>query len=615
MDAPEETQQVFHLSSIPVDRAQKQREARQGSYRLCFYTSLTILALFGGLVLIGTGYLAATLLNKFLFPTKALAIQPKHVQRFNTSQVHPLVDASSTFDIHATVWQDVSDFLARGQHLPERVEPWKLVEYEIAHRSEGGFAENTTRTEAILFSGAIARGVTLRSKIHRTVPLRIPVAPLYTDNLGRSSLRATFSIVIPEDQAQTLGDYRNVSSVFSQDFPILPRRPDFAERSPSQDLNSALADAGISISLLELVPSPYFRTTSEGKKAHENIASSGTVNPFFSAHRENLHFLEPTFNDTRRPRDDYLPEYRDESARILLPHFRTRSRLGIARMTDVFDNSTFHWRHRNAQMLTKQACKNTVDRPCSRNYDALPFQTVLSFNHRPDPPSVSEDRSDQVSFYYAPILSQVVSPGSPIFQRRIPQQMPKRDDVNETAIFRSNASLSCEIPPARLDSSRQYFEFPWEIYFSAHTLQRGMITETGFGLLQRPDPAPLGPGEEGEKQLIANSVTGLTNVMYLDRFITGDRYHEKDHPSLLVFVALLFSFWHSIVDEVCECGTGYGLSCARHFLTFICFMLLLCDCGQQLLFSIIPGQRQCSFSSGILAKPARAYGLKRSSCG
>lgn len=510
MESEKEGTQVFHPSSIPVDRAAKQRENRTQSCRFCFYALIVILALFGGAVILAIGYFGRIAFNTFFFPTKQYALPSKHSQRFNASQVHPLIDASSTFDIRATVWQDVTDLLARGGELPQSgASPYQLVEYPVALRS-GQSSLNFTRTEAIIFSGIVTRGATLQSKIHETVQLRVPVAPLYTSNIGRSSLRATFSIALPENQAKPLGSFRNASYIFSSKMPILPRRADFADRNPDYDLDTALAEAGTSTSLLELVPSPWFRLDSLGEAANRTINNRTVVSPFFSGHARNLRFLESTLADFNKTADPQLPEFRDGEGRILLPHIKTRSRIGMARSTDVFENATYQEQHRIGRIVKDSTCSNFIYNFCDRSYQYHSFETMLTFAPLP---TAAEESPEDLHHYYAPVLTQVTAPGSPFYQRRIPPKMPTPNELDAVAVLRSNASAGCEIPAARLDASRRFFEFDWELYFSAHTLQRAVAAEWEMDLFTRPPPAPLGPNAEGEKELIANSVASLGEKM------------------------------------------------------------------------------------------------------
>lgn len=509
MDSPNEGVQVFHPSSVPIDQVTRQRQERNKSYRSCFYVSVVILALFGGAVIVGTSYLATNLLKSFLFPTKQYALHHKHVQRFNASQVHPLIETSSTFDIQATVWQDVADLLARGEQLPTRDSPWQLVQSVVHVKSSSGITLDQTRTEAIIYHGKLAQGASIHSKIHTTVPLRIPVAPLYTDNLGPSSPRATFSIAIPDDkQTEQYGSFRNVSYMYPSSSPFLPRRVDHAEHGPEHDLNSALAEAGISTSLLELVPTPWYRLGLDGNAPQRTIDNSTDVSPFFSAHRKNLRYIDPQAATTSETNPQQLPEFRDGHGTILLPHFRIRSRVGMVRATDVFDNATFLDQQQAALYYLKLTCSgfSKDGGNCLRPYNRHAFETLLTFaqNSKPN----SQDAVDQDSLFYAPTLTHVSTPLSPVFQLRIPQRMPQIDRP-EPEPFRGNASVACEIPPAQLDASKQFFEFDWHIYFSAHTLQRVVVAETPFTSTQRPDPAPLLPGEEGDKQLIANMMPDL----------------------------------------------------------------------------------------------------------
>lgn len=537
MESPNEKDQVFHPSSIPVDRTTKQREERQRSYRFCFYTLVIILALFGGLVIVGGGYLTSKFFRGFLFPTKQYALKHKHVDRLNASQVHPLIDASSSFDIHAIVWQDVTDLLARGEQLPRRDEPWKLVETVFYRRIDQGELTNYTRTEAVLFSGRIVSNATLKSKVHISLPLRVPVAPLYTSKLGRSSLRATFNVAIPDDRAKALGSFRNVSHMLSSDnLPFLPRRIDANQTSPDHDLNAALAESGISTSMLELVPSPWYRTDSNGKAAQPTIDNRTAVSPLFSLHHTNLHFLDVTSPQLNEIGNGKLPEFRDDRGGILLPHFRTRTRLGMARSTDVFDNATFRQQHDIGRNIMNKTCYKSRTGFCERPYNRHSFETLLTFAKQdPEAKPIQEANSNDTMelewLYYAPVLTQVPGPVSPLYQRRIPQPMPSPGGVDRPIALRSNASIHCEIPPASTDTSNLYFLLDWKIYFSSHTLQRVVAAESGFSGINRPAPAPLGPGEEHGKELIANSIAPLKEASYF----------ESKCPRKIAFIAISHS--------------------------------------------------------------------------
>lgn len=556
MDSPKEGVQVFHPSSVPVDQAAKQRQERKQSYRSCFYVFIAILALFGGAVIVGASLLATSLFKGFLFPTRQYALHHKHVQHFNASQVHPLIGPAVTFDIQATVWQDVTDLLARGQELPKRDSPWQLVKSEVLVRSPIGVSVNNyTRTEAILYQGKIAQGATLQSKIHNKIPLRIPVAPLYTDNLGPSSLRATFSIAIPDDQAELYGSFRNVSYLYSTTSPILPRRADYDKQKPEQDLNAALADAGVSTSLLELVASPWYRADDHGERAERTIDNSTQVSPFFSAHRRNLRYLDLQAAEQSQPDGQQLPEFQNGHGTILLPHFRTRSRIGMVRAKDVFDNTTFLKQQETAQTHHRLTCNSLSKNGgnCVRLYNRHSFETLLTFTQKPG--ANSNEHSAQESLYYAPALTQVSAPLSSIFQRRIPHHMPQIGKP-EPGTLRGNASAACEIPMADLDASKQYFEFDWQIYFSAHTLQRVMAAEPTFTYFGRPDPAPLLPGAEGDKQLIANMMPDLHTVSAMESKFENTRCRSQDYDSFeLLTICLLFDRacrvwnWRQIAPE------------------------------------------------------------------
>ncbi|CDR88946.1 uncharacterized protein SPSC_05778 [Sporisorium scitamineum] len=496
MNSPKE-QQVFHPSSVPVDRATRQREGRKRSCQSCCYVATALFALFGAAVVFGGGYLIAKFSREFLFPLRPLAIHDKHIQPYNASQVHPLINPSSTFDIYATVLQDVTDLLARGGKLPEQDEPWQTIDQVLYKRDINGTRSNFTRTDIVVWSGRVVQGATINSKIHTSIPLRIPVAPLYTNTLGKSSLRATFSISIPQEQTETLGTFFNVSYMIPPELPILQ-------------------------------------------------ASSDQVN---------------------QPAEGQLPEYRDGEGRFLVPHLRTRSRIGLVRSKDVFENHTAHIQQLQGSLALLRQCTNLGNAVCERPYWKYAFESLFTFTRRvidvddkdkgrvhPKASNaiVTDDDSQnkQQVHFYGPVLTQVSTPAAPQFLRRIPQRLPTIDDAHESTTLRSNASVACAIPTASLDPSREYFDLDWQIHFSSHTLQRVLVAESAYKSFIRPPPAPLGPDEEGEKEIAANSVPAQNSGSNVDRVLTGDRLHVKDHPTSYVVGSLALAFWHLLVDEV-----------------------------------------------------------------
>ncbi|TKY89013.1 hypothetical protein EX895_002254 [Sporisorium graminicola] len=565
MNSPKE-QEVFHPSSVPVNRAKKQREGRKRSCQCCFYVATVLFALLGAVVVLGGGYLIAKLTLGFLFPLRDLALPHKHTQPFNASQLHPLINSQSTFDIHATVLEDVTDLLARGEKLPDD-QLWQTYEQTLNTRDTKGVQSNFTRTDVVVWSGKVIEGATIDSKIHTSIPLRIPVQPLYTNKLGRSSLRAIFSVSIPDEQAKTLGTFFNVSYILSDRAPILPKRSNYAHWPT--DLNTALIDAGISTSLLELVPSPFYRTDSEGSPVERTIDNRSHISPFFDRHPRNLHFLQASSDQVNQAAEGRLPEYRNGDARILIPHFRTRSRVGLVKSKDafVYDDAMLHQFEGKHRLM--RTCNNLDSAECERPYWKHAFESLFTFtradseDHVDDKdtgrtqPDVSaaaasavDSKKEQKAHFYGPVLTQVSTPAASQFLRRIPQRAPTIDGAHEPQIVRTNASAACAIPAASLDASRQYFEFDWQIYFSSHTLRRVLLAESSFPTIVWSPPLPLGPGEEGDREIAANSVPTEAATHMVGRLLTGDRLHSKDHPTPLVIGSTMAVIWHFFFDEI-----------------------------------------------------------------
>jgi hypothetical protein len=130
------------------------------------------------------------------------------------SFVTPLIKSTDRFGIRATVWLDVTQHLSQGLTLPKDL---KLITYHTDR--------NTTRTEAILYSDIVFDSVSAIDKhdSFANVPISIPIDPLYTQDLGPSTLRMTYAAVPNEETEKRLGLPVMFQSFIPFSSSILPR--------------------------------------------------------------------------------------------------------------------------------------------------------------------------------------------------------------------------------------------------------------------------------------------------------------------------------------------------------------------------------------------------------
>ena len=140
------------------------------------------------------------------FLHKDLILKQEDIFSGNTKQISdikphfpfvtPLIKSSDRFSIRATVWLDVTQHLSQNFTLPKEL---KLITYHTD--------KNTTRTEAILYSDIVFDNVSASDKhdSFANVPISIPIDPLYTQDLGPSTLRMTYAAVPNAEMEKRLG--------------------------------------------------------------------------------------------------------------------------------------------------------------------------------------------------------------------------------------------------------------------------------------------------------------------------------------------------------------------------------------------------------------------------
>ena len=335
-----EEQQVFHPDSIP--RRDSANTQPRKVMKWCFWIFGMVVAVIVCLSLLLTINMARLGLQFFLHPTNAFARTQSHSDPFDSSIVRPLIDSNSTFDLMTTVWLDVTDFLDNGGTLPDlNGAQIPISEYQLEYEGL-----SIARKEAILYSGRLFTDLSFLSKKHATVPLHIPISPLYGASLGPSSLRATFSVV---PQRKDLGAPKFADTIYSHKAYALPRVPGYTNMSDEQvvDLEGALSRTAVSTSLISLLESPWSRPnlTEDGIKNPSlgNVNVNHLHNMFFDALPSNMHFLKQA-----RGHNDQV-EYLDELGTILLPHIATRSRVAIVKEDNLFDLRVFLHRFASAR--------------------------------------------------------------------------------------------------------------------------------------------------------------------------------------------------------------------------------------------------------------------------
>jgi hypothetical protein len=445
-------QQVFEPDAVPKRRKTPNRKL---TFRCCLKTFAVLGAALGIVLLV--------LIGKALYGS-SLKITAAHsdMPHFTGIGVRPLVNATAKFDVLATVWLDVTQHLAKGGVLSDDTQV-------VTYRSWDG----TERKEAILYSELLFKDATMASKLHATARIRLPIEPLYTQSLGPASLRGTFKLVarsLPVGLA-----FNSSTHVYPSHLPIGPRSPtssmlrtnvtEEGAQAPFT-LEEALEHSAISTNLLTLLSTEWQLQN----ETHRHLrGDSGVDSPMFDGSPSNRAFAVEKGN---------LSQYiADRSHRILLPHVCTRSRVMLIREERTLPIYDYYQRFGKSLKKLAVDCielhkangtKFTSNGQCQRLLQDSPFENRLQFHNRTN--------VEQVYPFYAPFLAQQTSAAAHRHHRTIPNTPPNKPSSSPTAA--KTKEDNCLIPLLQMDASAQYFEFDWDVLFSAHVHLRSMIAES-----------------------------------------------------------------------------------------------------------------------------------------
>lgn len=325
--------------------AENARRSRSMKKRLC--CGILICFALGAIALIFSFMIktATVVWKKMNFLHEDLIIQQNDIFKGDSKAIEdlkphfkyvtPLIKSSDPFNIRATVWLDVTQHLEQGFHLPKTADGNELE--VISYHTD----RNTTRTEVILYSDIVFNHFRAKDESQQfaNVPISIPIDPLYTQDLGPSTLRITYSAEAQPETEQRMGKLVLLRSLFPFSSYILPRTKDSiriqsgCDGSLSNHTNSSSIDwhdvtslsralefNGASMSLLSLRISQ--QSILPNCTYEENLSIDPNVSSFLDNAPTKRSFTNKTILD-RSGRRLIL----GENCTVLSPLLRTHSRL------------------------------------------------------------------------------------------------------------------------------------------------------------------------------------------------------------------------------------------------------------------------------------------------
>lgn len=393
--------------------------------------------------------------------------------------VEPLINSTTPFDIIATVWLDVTQHLEQGHLLPPGIE---TVTYWLSNANI-----QRRRTEAILYQDVIFHNSTMNSSAFKLLPLDVPFAPLYTQVLGPSSLRVTFSLHPDEQTVAGLGELEGIATIFPKSDLTLPRSSALAKLASNDTSRWLLQDVidytAPSVSLLQLLPSKYylegtlpgFNCTRSETSLSENLPR--LVPGFFDNAYPNRHFVKRLTHDQDGNRY-YLGD--SELCQIWIPHIRSRVDVVLLRDERHFLLTNSEVRQRRAR---KESAPCWEARPedehlppaCRGIRKNGPLEQILQFHTK----SENEQDPERVSVAYrwSPVLFDGGSASTgPAHSKQLPHLRPGSEAaLAQTPVTHDACHISVLSPE---DTRPDVFHLDLTVHFSAHRLVRSLMASS-----------------------------------------------------------------------------------------------------------------------------------------
>ncbi|KAL9933969.1 hypothetical protein V8E36_007051 [Tilletia maclaganii] len=188
------------ISQDALKSNRRRRNLVQPGKLLCYLGVLMLAGLLYGVVVF-----MRAVIEDLKHPLKSTYGRPQGIVM---PYVEPLITNQTTFDVEATLWLNVTGFLAQHPRLGEEWKHLKIIDY--------GRGSQRVK-EAAVFHGVVFKNVKLGQRQHASVKVRLPAAPFYIDPALGPHLRSSFVILprahlnVPTDAA--LASVRTVHPV------------------------------------------------------------------------------------------------------------------------------------------------------------------------------------------------------------------------------------------------------------------------------------------------------------------------------------------------------------------------------------------------------------------
>lgn len=477
------------------------------------------------------------------------------IARVTSGFVPPLIRSQDKISIQATVWLDVTQHLEQGNLLPKTKEgkDLELVTYFTIG--------NKTRTEAILHSGVVFDNIVSTGYHFTQIPISIPIDPLYTQDLGPSTLRLTYVAEVPQSVTAEFGQFITSKSVFPFSSHVLPRSKtsvrirkgcDGSQRDSRNigganetgaiSIEEALEFNGASVNLLDVARS---ERAIRNCTYTDNRYRGPMVSSFLDGAPNNLNFTTNTVMDEQGSRLILR-----DNCTIIRPFIKSQSRLNMIEAYDIIDRDGYE----DVQdSVTKEflSCFPKDDRESHAGClvhlrKEAPFENRLWFSNRANiPERINHDKYFDDSFsFYAPALVQRSFSTPPYDQHLLPRSRPKGYHSTNSKSKKGPGSIlwfaqkaeekksqmreGCRLPELKPDSKNEYFDIDLKIRFGSISNFRANIY--GESTMSYKSMYKTRYLSEGEQEAPVYTTAQYDGSWEAESFIVGDRTHPSSKP-------------------------------------------------------------------------------------
>ena len=477
------------------------------------------------------------------------------IARVTSGFIPPLIRSQDKISIQATVWLDVTQHIEQGNVLPKTKEgkDLELVTYFTIG--------NKTRTEAILHSGIVFDNIVSIGDHFTQIPLSIPIDPLYTQDLGPSTLRLTYVAQVPQSVTAEFGQFITSKSVFPLSPHVLPRSKTSvrirkgcdgshtdsreiggANETGAINIEEALEFNGASVNLLEVVRS---ERAIPNCKYTDNRYRGPMVSSFLDGAPNNLNFTTNTVLDEQGRRLILR-----DNCTIVRPFINTQSRLHLIEAYDIIDRNGYE----DVQASFKKQVSSCFPKDDRESHAGClvhlrtepPFENRIWFSKKavkPERISHEKDLNDSFSLY-APALMQRSFSTPPYDRQLIPRNRPKGHHSTNPKSNKGPGSIlwfaqkaeekknqmreGCRLPELEPDSKNEYFDTDLKIRFgSVNNFRANIYSGSTMAYKSTYKMRYL---NEGEQEAPVYTTAQYDDSWELESLIVGDRTHPSSKP-------------------------------------------------------------------------------------